>query len=313
MALESKIDSPIRTLGAEFECCVPLMGSGSLVDVQRQIAGILNANGIRAKYRSYSHAPVDNCDIMVETDASVRGESRIAGITWIPLEIKTRIMHGMSDYMRIIPKTLEILRSLNCKVNASTGHHIHIGIQEVTNDPTVIRSLYNLIHRVEPVIYMLVPPSRRSSQYCRPLPDVAKLLHGCRNLACFEQTLCRFERYQGLNWQGLFLSDGAPRVEFRYFGGTLETEKSVHWARFCIQLINHAMLRTCQAATAQLPPTKEGLRKLLVTTGFKINTKVYSSVCPELRETGRYFLIKRWKQLHGLSTGGQPNSVYQEG
>ncbi len=226
MALESRLDQPIRTMGAEFECAVPLVGHGGPMEVQRQIAGILSSNGIRAGFRGYSHDPLPrDTDIMVETDASVRGESRLAGITWIPLEVKTRILQGMADYERIVPKTLEILRAMNCKVNASTGHHLHIGFHEVNADARVIRSLYNVIHRFEPVLFSLVSASRRSNSYCRPLPDVSKLLHKCRALPCFQEHLSRFNRYQGLNWSGLFLDDGAPRVEFRYHQGTLDALK----------------------------------------------------------------------------------------
>lgn len=307
MSLESRLDQPVRTLGAEFECCVPLVGNGTAMDVQRQIAGILTSNGIRAGFRSYSHYPLPpETDIMVESDASVRGESRLAGITWVPLEIKTRILQGLTDYERIVPKTLEVLRALNCKVNATTGHHLHIGFHEVNADARVIRSLYNLVHRVEPVIFSLVSPSRRSNSYCRPLPDISKLLHHCRKLSCFEEALGRFERYQALNWTHLFNDDGAPRVEFRYHQGTLDAPKALHWARLCVQLLNHAAARSCQATPKQLPATKEGLRKLLTTTGFKVNTKVYAKVAPELRQTGRYYLLKRWKELNG-PTGNQPS------
>ena len=306
MALESKLDQPIRTIGAEFECAVPLVGNGSTLDVQRQIAGILSANGIRAGYRGYSHDPLPrDIDIMVESDASVHGESRFFGITWAALEVKSRILQGLADYERIMPKTLEILSALKCKVNASTGHHLHIGFHEVNADARVIRSLYNLIHRVEPVIFSLVSASRRSNSYCRPLPDVSKLLHGCRKLPCFQEALGRFERYQALNWTHLFNDDGAPRVEFRYHQGTLDSVKALHWVRFCVQLLNHAATRSCQASPEQVPASKEGLRKLLTTTGFKVNTKVYSKVCPELRQTGRFYLLKRWSELNNPSTGNR--------
>ena len=306
MALESRLDQPIRTIGAEFECAVPLVGNGSTLDVQRQIAGILSANGIRASYRGYCHDPLPrDCDVMVESDASVQGQSSLAGITWIALEVKTRILQGLADYERIVPKTLEVLRALNCKVNASTGHHLHIGFHEIIADARVIRSLYNLIHRVEPVIFSLVSASRRSNSYCRPLPDVSKLLHGCRKLPCFQEALGRFERYQALNWTHLFNDDGAPRVEFRYHQGTLDANKALHWARFCVQLLNHAATRSCQASPEQVPASKEGLRKLLTTTGFKVNTKVYSKVCPELRQTGRFYLLKRWAELNNPSTGNR--------
>lgn len=302
MGLEAKLDCPPRTMGAEFECTANLMGNGNSLDVQRTIANILTANGIRAGFRGYSHAPVpSNIDIMVETDASVRGESRFAGITFIPLEVKSRILQGMAEYQQIVPKTLEILRTLNCKVNASTGHHLHIGFPEVQSDPTVIRSLYNLVHRFEPVIYALVAPSRSNNNYCRPLPDVSRLLHDCQTIECFEQTLSRFDRYNGLNWVHLF-NNGAPRLEFRYHGGTLDGDKAIHWARLVTQLLNHASIRSCQASPKQVGGDKAGLDKLLTTCGFRVNTKIYSKVCTELRDTGRWLLIKRWKELHPESS-----------
>jgi hypothetical protein len=216
----------------------------------------------------------------------------------------------MAEYERIVPKTLEILRALNCKVNSSTGHHIHIGFQEVNADPRIIRSLYNLIHRFEIVIFSLVSASRRSNSYCRSLPDVSKMLHPCRKLPCFQVALGHFERYQALNWSNLFNDDGAPRVEFRYHQGTLDAVKAVHWARFCTQILNHAATRSCQASPEQVPATKAGLQKLLTTVGFKVNTRVYSKVWPELRQTGRYYLLKRWKQLN-LTGTHQPRADHE--
>lgn len=314
MALASQLDKPVRTLGGEFECCVPIVGNGSNLDVQRQIASILTSNGIRAGYRGYSHLPLPpNIDVMVETDASVRGESRYMGISWATLEVKTRILQGITEYEQIIPKTLEILRALNCKVNSSTGHHLHIGYPEARSDPNSIRSLYNLVHRFEPVILSLVAPSRRDNRYCRPLPDVSKLLHKCKDFECYERTLNHLDRYQGWNWTHLFDSDGSSRIEVRFHSGTLDKIKAIHWARLCVQLLNHASTRSCQSSPEQIPGTKEGLKKMLGTCGLKVNTKVYAKVCPELRETGRYFLIKRWKQLNGSTTDERANSSDQEG
>jgi hypothetical protein len=45
---------------------------------------------------------------------------------------------------------------------------------------------------------------------------------------------------------------------------------------------------------------------MLTTCGFKVNTKVYSKVDPALRQTGRYYLLKRWKELNGPT--GSPSS-----
>jgi hypothetical protein len=37
---------------------------------------------------------------------------------------------------------------------------------------------------------------------------------------------------------------------------------------------------------------------MLVSIGLKVNSKVYSVVSPELRETGR-FMLRRWKHFNG--------------
>lgn len=240
---------------------------------------------------------------MVESDSTVRGESKFQGISWAALEVKTRILQGLADYERIVPKTLDMLRALNCRVNATTGHHLHIGFPEVLTDAKVLRSLFNLIHRFEPVIFSLVSPSRRNNQYCRPLPDVSKLLHKCRTIDCFERTLSQFDRYMGCRWTECFLHDGAPRIEFRYHQGTLDATKAIYFARFCCQLLNHAATRSCQASPEQVAGTNEGLRKMLTTCGFRVNTKVYSKVDPLLRATGRFYLLRRWKELNLPATG----------
>src|SRR5688572_20090872 len=98
-----------RTIGAEYEMTCPLVGAGSGTDVQQTLATVLSANGIRAIAREYSHAPLPSgTDVAVEYDGSVQGESRYHGIRWFPVEIKTRILHGIDDWEQIVPTALEI-------------------------------------------------------------------------------------------------------------------------------------------------------------------------------------------------------------
>jgi hypothetical protein len=103
------------------------------------------------------------------------------------------------------------------------------------------------------------------------------------------------DRYYGLNLTHLW-GDG-PRIELRYHHGTLDAAKARHWLRFTLQMLQHAVTRNCQAGT-QLNNERKALDRLLVSCGFKINTRVYSSVSPELRDTGRY-LLRRWKSFCG--------------
>jgi len=287
-----------RRIGAEYEMTVPLVGTGTGADVQQTLARVLTANGIGAIARGYSHAPVpDGADVAVESDSSVEGESRYQGIVWHPVEIKTRILNGYDDWETVVPKMLEISKYMGARVNTSCGHHLHCSIPEFKEDPRVIRSLWNLLHRFEPVIFGLLAPSRRHSNFCRPLPLASKL--GANTRLGFRRLLRAYDRYQGLNVTHLF--DDHPRIELRYCQGLLDAMKARHWIRFCLQIVQHAVVtRNCQAAPFPLPNDRKSLDKLLVTAGFKVNTRVYAKVSPELRETGRY-LLKRWKQFNSDS------------
>ena len=71
-----------RTIGVEYEATVPLVGAGCGQDVQRTLAGVLTANGLRAVARGYRHDPLPpGMDLAVEYDSSVQGETRYRGVT----------------------------------------------------------------------------------------------------------------------------------------------------------------------------------------------------------------------------------------
>jgi len=286
-----------RTIGAEYEMTVPLVGTGDGSDIQQTLAQVLSANGVHAVARPYSHAPVPhNADVAVEYDGSVQGESRYAGIRWFPVEIKTRILHGINEWEQVVPPMLEICRYMGARVNPSCGHHLHIGFPELKDDPRHVRSLWNLFHRYNDVIFGVVAPSRRHSNFCRPMPPSTKILHGANSLRTLRQRLANYDRYCALNLTPLW--NDSPRIELRHRDSTLEAEKARHWLRFCTRLVDHAVTRTCQAATMSIPNDRKGIERLLVSVGLKVNTKVYSEVAPELRETGKH-MLRRWKQFNG--------------
>jgi len=286
-----------RRLGVEIEVTIPLVGGGQSSDVRRVIAQVLSANNISAVARGYSHRPVpDGADVCVEYDSSVRGESRFQGITWIPIEVKTRILTGMDDYERVVSPMIDVLKYLGARVNSSCGYHIHVELSEAKGRPAVIRSLYNTIHRNENVIFGLVPPSRLTNHFCQKLPDMPGRLADCRTMGCFKSELQRLTRSSGVNWTHMWGSE--PRVEYRYASSTLNVEKARHWARLMLRMTDHACTRTCKSTKVQLPNERASLEKMLTTLGLKVNSKVYSKVAPELRDTGK-FLLRRWKELNG--------------
>ena len=153
--LNAEIDRS-RRIGTEFEFTIPQIGSGGGEDVRRTLAEVLNSNGLRTIVRGYSHRPLQSgIDLAVEYDASVRVESRYAGIRWQSVELKTCILDGIDHWEQIVPKALAICRYLGGRVNASTGHHVHISMPEIRHRIVSFRSLYNTLHRYEALIYGL--------------------------------------------------------------------------------------------------------------------------------------------------------------
>jgi hypothetical protein len=279
------------------------MGTASGTDVQNTLAEILTANGLPAIARGYSHQSIpDNYDLAIEFDSSIRGHTDWQNVPYASIELKTRILNGLDDWERIIPKSLQICRDLGGKINHTAGFHVHLELTEINNNYAVIRSLFNLISRYEQVIYGLVAPSRTNNCYCRAIrPESFKLFQGCRAWRSFHRQTKSLHHKNGLNLSPLCNGnyiDSHPHVEFRYASGTLNADKARHWLRFLLQMTEHACRRNCQASNEQVSNDRRGLEKLLISSGFKVNNNVYSKVSPELRETGK-FLINRWKHFNG--------------
>ena len=289
---------------------VPLIGVGSGIDVQRSLASVLHANGLRAVARPYCHSPVPaGIDFAVESDSSVAGETRYEGIAWFPVEIKTRILSGIDDWERVVPKMLDIARYMGARVNASTGHHIHLSLPEVIQRPKVIRSLTSLVSRIEPVIFGMLAPSRKRSSYCMPLGGSLPDLKVCKTLEEFQSKLAGTSRYYGLNLT--HATDASPRIEYRWHQGTLDAVKARHWLRFLLQLTEHAVTRNCQSLADPLTDDRQGFERMATAIGLRVNSKIYRSVSPELTETASN-LLRRWKHFNGQPIPEQKRTLSQQ-
>ena len=296
-----------RRMGCEFEMTMPLTGSGGGTDVQNTLASVLSANGIAATARAYSHAPIPRgINVCVECDSSVTGQSEYNGIAWHPIEVKTRILHGPDDWEAVVPKCLAICRYMGARVNRSTGHHLHIQYPEATTHAPKIRSLFNIVYSGEPFLYSLLPPSRRSNGYARPLDtDQFRLLHGCQAASSFRRILNGWDRHQGLNL--CHICDRSPRIEFRHHSGTLDANKARHWMRLLNRLVSHARIRNCQGQPQRQVIDLKAFDNWLMTIGLRSNTKIYRKVSPELRETAKY-LRKRFKRFNNPPLSSQSTS-----
>ena len=210
--------------------------------------------------------------------------------------MKTRIL-TLGEWENIIPKALNICAYMGARVNPTCGHHVHLSFTEMLANPRVVRSIYNLFLRFENVIYGLVAPSRRTMGYSRPLHFKPRLFKGCRSVPDFCLTVQNegLERQNGLNLT--HLENASPRIEFRYHHGTLSPEKARHWLRFLLQMVRHAVTRSCHTPRQQVANDRKGIEKLLISCGFKPNSGIYNKVCPELRDTGKW-ILGRWKSFN---------------
>jgi len=204
MGLTSSLNRQ-RLIGSEFEGYIILTGEGDGRSAQKSLADALTANGIQAIARGYDHSPLPNgVQVAVEYDSSIVPEQRYAGIRWAQLEVKTKPL-TLDEWETVVPPTLELLRYAGMRVNATTGHHIHLSFEEMESDKSHVRSLWNLYHRHQSVLYGLVAPSRRQNTYCRAMPSATKLLHGANSMRELRRRLNVYDRF-------CFFQHNAPAV-----------------------------------------------------------------------------------------------------
>jgi hypothetical protein len=282
-----------RLIGIEIETVCPVVGHGDNYEIQRLVADILTQQGLPSHARSYSHQPVPaGCVFCVEADSSLQGETRFQGIRWAHLELKNRPM-TFAEVEQALPLALEILSYLGCRVNASTAVHVHHDFSQVVHRPETARNLAHLFHRFQRVLFGCVAPSRASSHYCKPLQQSdATRFDSVRSYADLCREVARCDRFRALNFTNVSNRDRMT-VEYRLHGGTLDWQKLRAWVLATQRWTEHAVTRSCHHREEPIPNTRAGLNALLVSTGLKVNSRIYKKVDPQLRQAGR-MLVKRW-------------------
>ena len=289
-----------RKIGIEIEVVVPIIGVGENRDVQRLIAEVLTNHGIQSFSRGYSHQPVPaGSKFAIEHDMSLRDESRYAGLRWSKIEAKTAPM-TWDEIEQVLPPALDIIRYVGSRANYSCGLHVHHHLPEAEQRPEVVRNLQHLWWRFHPVMYAVVAPSRKSSQYCRP-PQIedAKRFDGAYSYCCpLPRVESSVDRYHGLNLTNLANQDRMT-VEWRIHGGTTDWAKIGAWILATQRWVEHAVRRSCHFKAEPVANSQQALNSLLTTTGLKPNSRIYRKVEKDLRGVGRY-LLRRWKHFNVL-------------
>lgn len=204
---------PIIAFGVEFE---------GLVTRSRGIIGISQAclqHGEPCYEEGYNHVTRGHWKIV--SDASVHPSSQQSA-EWAPLEIVSPKLLGATGFQRM-KTVLESWAEVGAKVNKSCGFHVHLDAYSWRSD-SIIRLMKVWAKIEQPILYALVPVSRRNQNFCRQItPD---WILNCANMFRRTARPSIGSRYYSLNLAALARHG---TIEVRLHGGTSEFMKAASW------------------------------------------------------------------------------------
>ena len=199
------------TFGVEIECLVASI-------VMRECA---TRNAMPFQYEGYNHTD-NNHYYKFVSDSSIRGEN--------PIECVSPVLTGKVG-MKSLENCCKALNEANAQVNVSTGLHVHIGAQNLSDEAYV--NVFKNYQKLESVVDTFMARSRRenNSRWCRSLQgkdfsfctsknDVYDVMSGNRY---YKVNACSYSRHR--------------TIEFRQHQGSTDFEKISNWVNFCAKLV----------------------------------------------------------------------------
>ena len=209
------------TFGVEIECLVA-------ANVMRECA---TRNAMPFQYEGYNHTD-NNHYYKFVSDSSIRGEN--------PIECVSPVLTGKAG-MKSLENCCKALNEANAQVNVSTGLHVHIGAQNLSDEAYV--NVFKNYQKLESVIDKFMARSRRenNSRWCRSLQgkdfsfctsknDVYDVMSGDRY---YKVNACSYSRHR--------------TIEFRQHQGSTDFEKISNWVNFCAKLVAWSKKNVLQA------------------------------------------------------------------
>ena len=150
--LLSELPKPIReshkfTFGVEIECLVA-------ASIMRECA---TRNAMPFQYEGYNHTD-NNHYYKFVSDSSIMGSN--------PIECVSPVLTGKAG-MKSLETCCKALNEANAQVNRSTGLHVHIGAQNLSDEAYI--NVFKNYQKLERVIDTFMARSRRAnnSRWCR--------------------------------------------------------------------------------------------------------------------------------------------------
>lgn len=201
----------VATFGVEIECLV------SRDAVYDKFA----SKFVPFEYQGYNH--VDSKTIYkFVTDSSIQGEN--------PIECVSPVLSGRKGFDSL-GQCLNALNEAGAKVNKSTGLHVHVGVEELTDEQYI--NVFANYKMLEGVIDSFMAKSRRgnNSQWCATLRDHD--FSNCVEIRDVQRELgyCRYHKVNAESYHR------HKTVEFRQHQGSTDFAKIKNWVSFCIKLV----------------------------------------------------------------------------
>jgi hypothetical protein len=214
------------TFGVEIECLCPAS------DIRTNA----EANGLAIRYEGYNHA--DNRSYFkFVSDASIRGEN--------PIECVSPVLQGKQG-LEDLKKCCKTLNDADARVNRSTGLHVHIGAEKMSDKQYV--NIFKNYQLLEPAIDSFMARSRRQSEncfckslininyeYCYSKDDVLRAVGGNRY---YKVNAASYIRHK--------------TVEFRQHQGTTDFEKISAWINFLAKLVTFSKSHVLQETITRI-------------------------------------------------------------
>jgi len=199
------------TFGVEIEC---LMSHAAFANTE-------SSRKIQYFYQSYNHIDNDRYYKFV-SDGSIRGNN--------PIECVSPVLTGKKGF-ESLENCCKALNEAGAQVNVSTGLHVHIGAQNLTDEAYI--NVFVNYQRLERVIDSFMANSRRGNgcRWCHSLigrnlglcRTKDTLLYALNNDRYFKVNPCSYERHK--------------TIEFRQHQGSTDFVKISNWVNFCAKLV----------------------------------------------------------------------------
>ena len=163
-------------------------------------------------------------------------------------ELVSPILRG-GDGLGVVDRVMHALGNISSvKVNSSMGFHIHVNVESLSLSK--LKNVCQNFVKYESAMDMLMPPSRRSNEYCQSnkLAVASGVVYLAANTQYLHQKIdaCTSRKqlgelvsptkYYKLN-MGPLTSDRQPTIEFRQHSSTYQRDKVKNWIRFCVAFV----------------------------------------------------------------------------